>query len=123
MESSFLSVLLASIPGILPYTLIYLVGILIAILTWRQHSRLSLLVTITMSLFILIHFCSTVLSVAFPLLQKQTNASIATLALFLGLFNVLTTIPLWGLLFWAIFGWRKPVSPFSSSSEDAPPKL
>ena len=106
MESQMLSVLLASILAIIPYAFIWLVGILIAIVTWRRHPRLSLLVTITLLLFIVHQIISTALAMAFPLIQAQIHIALATLSLYYGLFNLIIVIPLWALIFWAIFGWR-----------------
>ncbi|HET8843777.1 MAG TPA: hypothetical protein VFN35_20100 [Ktedonobacteraceae bacterium] len=118
MEAQVFSILLASLISALPFALMLLIGIVIAIIRWQRHPRLSLLVTITLILLIVSRILSTAAADSIPLILVRTQISFVTLSIYSSLFGLIITAPLWGLLFWAIFGWRTPpVTAISSQSQ------
>ena len=102
------SPLLAVLIFQIPFAIIYVVGIILSIVRWRQHPRVSML-----CLLAFISFLSTILIHSgmqiFLMASVGREIPSSTTVLFiLGLLNSVLSVLGWVLLIPAIFGWRSP---------------
>jgi hypothetical protein len=99
----FTNVLMISI-GHLPLFTIWILGVALALRSWRKHPKVSLLTAIALLGFILLSFINTFFIVWLPIAlpQKQLGFSFSVL----GVVTSIVGAGLWGILLTAIFGWR-----------------
>ncbi len=89
-----------------PVYLVWIAGLIIAVVTWRRHSRASLLAAIGIGMFFIQALLGNILS---PWLQQtlaRQGVSVRTMRLVLlgrGLLTSLVMMVAWGLLLAAIF--------------------
>ena len=102
--------ILASLLDNSPFFIVWLVGIILAVVRWQKHPRLSLLAIIVFLLFIVCHTITTIVGIALPVLAYQTHMSFTTVGMINLALSLVLFIPLWSLLLWAIFGWRRPTT-------------
>ena len=95
----------------LPLIIVWLVGVILAIVSWQRHPHLSMLVVITFLLFIFVEIINDIVNVSLPAFIDNFHISIETFEIIRGVLNLIVSIPLWTLLIWAIFGWRKSALP------------
>jgi len=93
-----------------PYFIVWLVGIILAVVRWQRHPRLSTLVFLTFLLFMVVQVIITVIEMMLPRFAFDNHMSFTTITLIEEALDLILFIPLWGLLLWAIFGWRKPAT-------------
>ena len=101
---------LTSIAVQLPVLLMWLVGVVLAVVHWRRHPKVSLLFLIaTLTLFVRL-VAGTWVGIGLVRILRQggmgiTNAGLVQLGsrAFLSLMGAVA----WGLLLAAVFGWRK----------------
>ena len=89
----------------IPLVLVWLVGIVLALIFWRRHPQVSLAALIALVGFLTISLLDTALRIW--LIQRQGISKFAEIAPFLSIFFSLARAALWGLILVAIFGWRK----------------
>jgi hypothetical protein len=97
------SMLMLSLGNLLLY-IVWLLGIVLALGSWHQHPRVSLLTVIALSGFIVLTLTHTFFVAWLP-----THSSISQMGTFLGIFGVVTSIGaagLWGMILVAILGSR-----------------
>lgn len=94
----------------IPLIGIYIGGLVVAVVTWRRHPRVSLLTTIALGILLVNLIGGTFVTSLVPLLMTRGAWSASEVGSIFGVYGVLsallTTIA-FGLLLWAIFGWRK----------------
>jgi hypothetical protein len=93
-----------------PFFIVWLVGIILAVVRWRKHPRLSLLLVIVFPLIIVCQSVIDIVDVLLPLLAYQEHLNFTTIGIVNLAVYVILFIPLWSLLLWAIFGWRSPAT-------------
>lgn len=91
-----------------PYFIVWLAGIIIAIVRWQRHPRLSMLVLIVFVLYIIAQVINAVFSIMLPQIVFDRHLNFGIITIIQETLDIVLFIPLWGLLLWAIFGWRKP---------------
>ena len=95
----------------LPVVLVWLVGLILALIFWKRHPRVSLLTVIAILGLLILSFLGTYLNIALPVtLHSRNNLSFSQLTMTLAVVNIIISVfsaILWGLLVAAIFGWRK----------------
>ncbi len=111
----------------LPVVIVWVVGIIVALVTWRKHPRASMLTLIAMLIFILAWIIDLVVNVFLPMglhasfgMPFQNIGTVVTIAeALISLFEVIG----WGLLLVAVF-WRRlepPVAPVPATPPAEPP--
>lgn len=117
-----LQTILAQILFALPSILAWLVGAVIAIVTWQKHPRLSMLVLITFLLFIFFQIINDIVVVLLPRFTFTEHMDFQVLTILEEALYIVLFIPLWGLVIWAIFGWRKaaPGAPVFQAQQQWP---
>jgi hypothetical protein len=93
-----------------PVILVWLTGIVLAIVFWKRQPRVALLAVIAFAGFLVMNVINTYLNLWLPLtLQRQGMqlSMIATLQTVRGILSSLASAALWALIVAAIFGWRK----------------
>lgn len=99
----FTNMLMLSLGNLLLY-IVWLSGIAIALSSWYQHPRVSLLTVISLSGFIVLTLTHTFFVAWLP-----THTSPSQVGIFFGVFGVFTSIVaagLWGMILVAILGSR-----------------
>jgi hypothetical protein len=105
---------LASYLGQLPVFLVWLVAIIVAIVNWRRHPRVSLLTLIAFAMFFIAAFVGTALTSWLPLTLHERGlpgTQMGNVALILSFLRGLFDAAAWVLLVFAIFGWRRERPP------------
>lgn len=104
-------VLLTSLGYQLPLMLVWLVGFVFAILRWKWHPRVSLLIVIALVLA----FFGSIISVISNLLplymSRNMNVAASQIGVYMGIIgvvNILLHFVMWILLIIALFVGRKP---------------
>lgn len=95
----------------LPILLVCFVGIVLAIVRWQCHPRVSLLTLIGIGLFLLDLSLNIFLNVGMPLWFARRDVSVTQIGTFLAVKSILASLLValaWGLLLAAIFSGRKP---------------
>jgi hypothetical protein len=103
---SSLAVLMTRIPVFLTW----LAGIVLAIIFWKKHPRVSLLITIGLGLMLVNSVVGTLVSVWMPFALQERGMSIMQIGSLLSVWGVASSLinaAIWVLLLVAIFGWRK----------------
>lgn len=98
----------------LPLLLVYIAGLVLAVARWQQHRRVSLiaLIAIALLLFDLIVGTFTAILPTVLLSRYDWSASqIGTVFAVSGIIRSVIVAVAFGLLLWAIFGWRKQGTP------------
>jgi hypothetical protein len=93
----------------IPVFLVWVVGIVLAVITWSKHAKVSLLTIIAIVTFGVLGLISNTLSVWLPLRMHDygwTPSRIGMILTVVGVVQSLVSAVLWGLLIAAIFGWR-----------------
>jgi hypothetical protein len=93
-----------------PVYLIWLGGILLAILTWRKNPRVSLLSVIALALLLLNSILGTVLNSLIPIMMQRSGMDFrqfGMISLIRGLLQTVIACVAWILVLAAVFGWRK----------------
>jgi Na+/phosphate symporter len=105
-----LPVLLVRIPVIL----VWLTAIILAIVFWNRHPKVSLLTIISVIGLMITSVFGTFLSMWLPLSMQNRGFNASRIAIRLGIWNIALTIIetfFWALLVAAIFGWRNKRPP------------
>lgn len=102
---SVLSYFLAEVPIIL----VWLAGIVVALLRWQRHPRVSLLTLIALIIFLFNLIIGGILNVQIPLILSEggwSAGNIGTFFLIKGFIQAVVAALGFGLLLFALFGWR-----------------
>jgi hypothetical protein len=105
-----LMVVLPIILGNLPLILAWLTGIILAIVFWHRHPKVSLLAIIALSGFLVLSITGTSLSILLPNSLREQGLSTAKIMVRQGIIATIITLlsaGFWGLLLAAIFSDRK----------------
>lgn len=97
-----------------PIYLVWLVGIILAIVFRQRHTKVSLLTVIALGVLLVETAIGTYLSVSLPMLliRQDMNASaIGPILSAIGCVRSLIAAAMWGLLLVALFGWRQSTAP------------
>lgn len=113
-----LSAILPFLLFTLPYLLIYLIGIVLAIVWMKKHPQVSMLAIIAFILFGISSITGAVTNFL-PLLLRDTYgysySTIGNIQLVINIIHLIIGVCGWILILLAIFGWRK-----KSHNEPAP---
>lgn len=93
----------------LPIWTALIVGLVIALVTWRRHPRVSLLSSIALTIFLLQTLLGALINVALPQIIASSGLGTSQLSGFLTIYGTgqsLISAVAWGLLLWAMFGAR-----------------
>lgn len=90
--------------GQLPVYLAWFAGVVAAIINWRKHPRVSLIVVIVVLAFFVASLAGTYLNIW--LSMNVSGDALANIFLVKGLVQSVLNAVLWGLVFLAVFGWR-----------------
>lgn len=107
------SSLLAPLMSWFPLFLVWGVGVVLAITSWRRHRAVSALVLIVIAGSMLQTVLNTYLNLYLPswLLARNTRLlDVGLISIALNFINVMLDALWWALLLAAIFGWRNPHS-------------
>lgn len=114
-----MEILLSIFPALLihlPVILVWLAGMILAIIYWKRHPWVSLLTFIAVTGILITSLVDTYLGMWLPILLQQQGFSINQVGIVMGirgLISSLMTAGFWILLLAAIFGWRnKPEKTF-----------
>lgn len=92
-----------------PVTLVWLGGIVLAIVSWRRHPRVSLLAAIAMGLLLVSSVVGNLANAWLPLGLHRQGRNLVAFGLAgsaISFLRSLFTAGVWVLLLAAIFGWR-----------------
>jgi MFS family permease len=92
-----------------PVVLVWLIGLVLSLVYWRRHPKVSLLTFIAIAGLLVSSLIGTYLSVWLPVTLQERGWSanqIGTVIAARGIIGSLIAAVLWGLLIAAIFGWR-----------------
>jgi hypothetical protein len=104
----FPAALLTGFLNQLPVYLVWLAGIVLALVNWRRHPRVSLLLLIAMVLFFLDAAIGPVLNLRLAMLRnRESLVNGPRLVFLIDLARSLIHATSYGLLLGAIFGWRE----------------
>lgn len=88
----------------LPVYLAWFAGIVAAVINWRKHPRVSLIVVIVVLVFFFESVTATMLNFWLPMnLPAET---VGTVFFVKGVIQSVLNAVLWALMFVAMFGWR-----------------
>ncbi len=115
-----LGFLLAEIPVLLVWT----AGLVIAVVRWRQHPRVSLLTVIALILMLVNLLVGMLLNILIPTWLSAQGSDSSEIILFFtvkGFIQAVISAVAFGLLLAALFGWRKPaVQPVDLPAAEPP---
>lgn len=99
-----------------PLFLAWVAGLVLAVMRWKKHPRVSLLVTIALVIILVEAIINTSLGIWLPWMLTQQGMAytqIGTILAIWGFISSLVNAGIWVLLLVAIFGWRDelPVPP------------
>lgn len=110
---SFVGVL-GQIVVAIPLIAVYVVGLIIAIARWRQHPRVSQLATVALVMLLVERLIGVLMTTMLPLLISRNGMSISDVTGLYAVYGVLSalfTAVAFGILLWALFGWRRQGTP------------
>jgi hypothetical protein len=93
----------------IPVLLAWLVGIILAIVYWRKHPRVSLLTLIAIVALLAKSLIGSAVAMWLPITLREQGwvaSQIGVILVVIGIVQSLVSAVLWGLLLAAIFGWR-----------------
>jgi hypothetical protein len=108
MEETMISTLAQYLIQI-PVLLVWLAGIVLSIVHWRKHSRVSLLTLIAIVAFLVQSLVGNALTLWLPITLMERGWAAGQMGVIfaaMGIVQSLVSAVLWGLLLVAIFGWR-----------------
>ena len=108
MTGSMMS-LMSNVIVQLPLFLLWLGGIAWALRTWRNHPRVSLLVTIGLALQLVDSLAASVTYALMPMLIEKYGYSMQSyswISMFVTGGRALTSTAAWAVILVAMFGWR-----------------
>lgn len=111
------TLLLAYIPTLafqLPVLIVFLVGIVLAIVRWKKHPKVSLLVVVALVLFGFTTLANWASSPMIYVLSDQFGYDTETIGIVLTATSVLSTLInllCWIFIVLAVYGWRKKLNP------------
>ena len=94
----------------LPIILVWLVGIILALVFWRRHPIVSAMTLIAFIGFLILSFIGAWLNIWLPITLQEQGLSAEQISIIFtirGAINALVYTFLWILVAFAIFGWRK----------------
>jgi len=109
----FPSLTLISLIAQMPVILVWIVGIVLAVVRWRWHSTVSTFTLVALFGFLITSLVNAYLNVNLPLLLQEKGYSlsqIGTIAAIRNILSVLIDSLLWILIILSIFGWREKSS-------------
>lgn len=95
----------------IPYIIIWLIGLILAVVWWQKHPRLSLLALIIFLLLIVSQIIISIVDAVLPEYMFQAHIGVSQLEIIINVVNLVFSLPAWALIIWAIFGWRKTTTP------------
>jgi hypothetical protein len=93
-----------------PVVLVWLIGILLAIVFWKRHPRVSLLALIAFIGLLVLKLAGTYLNGWLPMNLDQSGWTVTQMGIRQGIFALISAVlsaGFWSLLLAAIFGGRK----------------
>jgi hypothetical protein len=93
----------------LPVFIVWLVGIILSVVYWRRHPKVSLLALIAITAFFVTSLFGSALTTWLPIMLQRRGWAMTRLSAVLAIVSLVRSIvnaALWGLLIAAIFGWR-----------------
>jgi hypothetical protein len=97
-----------------PIYLVWLAGIILAIVYRERHSRVSLLTGVALGVLLVETVIGTYLSVSLPVILFRRGIDASAIAPILNAVNCVRSLiaaAMWGLLLVALFGWRQSPAP------------
>jgi hypothetical protein len=93
--------------GMLPYAIVWVIGIVLSLVYWRRHPRVSRLTLVAMVGFLITSFISTYLRIWLPVRVQERGLSTVHLGNAYTIINVVSSLVsagLWVMLLSALFG-------------------
>jgi hypothetical protein len=93
--------------GMLPYVIVWLIGLVLSLVYWQRHPKVSRLTFIALAGFLITSFIFTFLRVWLPVTFQERGLSASKLGAaytIINIVNSLVSAGLWGVLLAAIFG-------------------
>jgi hypothetical protein len=94
----------------LPVLLVWLIGLILAIVFWKRHPKVSLFTIIGVSGLLLLTLINTYLNLWLPLMMNEGGVSATQIGITMGIKGIVTSVLsaiFWAFIFVAILGWRK----------------
>ena len=92
-----------------PVYVVWIVGIVFAVIRWNRHSRVSLFLLLALVPMLFLSILGMAVSMSLPLYLRREGIEVPRLSLILGVWSlVLSTLQAgcWVLFLIALFGWR-----------------
>jgi hypothetical protein len=115
---NFLLPYMALLLEYVPQYLVWIIGLILSIIHYKKHSKVSILTLISLSMLFAFSLIYTFLKLWLPInaMNKGIDVSdISTSLLLITIIKSLLSAVAWSMMITAIFGWRKQV--LSSSTE------
>jgi len=120
MSSPYFSIIFTTLIPRLPVILVLLAGLIIALVRWKRHRAVSILMIIIFVLETVIILPLSIIPMFLAAIQNQTGISIQQLGLLSAGISIggnLISALAWALAVVAILGWRTPQSAQPSTSD------
>lgn len=111
--NSLSTILMLIVPQV-PLLAVWLAGMIIAIMRWRQQRPVAQITLIALAVFFVQALLGAVLNGLVPLLVSENGWSavqVGRLFALVGALQSLVAAVMWGFVLWAIFGWRSAALP------------
>lgn len=105
----FASGLLSVLVPLLPNLLVWSIGLLIALMSWSRHPKVSLLTTVALLGFITLSIVSSFLNLWIPMTfyrGRETRVQVVNTLVAVNVGAAVIGAVLWGILLYVIFGAR-----------------
>jgi hypothetical protein len=100
--------------------LVWLAGIVIALITWKKHPRVSLLAVVALAILLILNLVGSALNMLLPLYLQQSGVGFSQIGIIniaRGIVQALVVALAWSLILAAMFGWRKAEAPRTPTGE------
>ena len=112
MDGSIIPVYFLSLLPSLPLYLIWIIGLVLSIVHWKKHSRVSLFTFISLSILLVLSLISVFLELWLPINAFNEGFSAREIGIIWMRIKVIASVIssiAWSMLFVAIFGGRKQI--------------
>ncbi len=101
----------------LPLFVAWIVAVLLAVLRWKQHPRVSMLVVAAVAVLALETIVNAFVVTSMPMMMRSSGTSLASMGVFMAVYSTVSNViaaGAWGMMIAAAFGWRS-TQPTSAS--------